>query len=643
MPRDPIPVSQWAANERTLLSKGSQIEGKWRNDRNPLLVEPMDCFSRASSVHEAVMIFPIQFGKTEIELNALGYTMDMDPGPIMVVLPDDITMNAWIDQKLATLIEGTEAVQRALTTTNSRSAANQKAFKDFLGGQLFIEHAKTATRLTLKSVRVVLVDELDKFASALPAGEDPLELIKGRNSAFPSTFKRGYIGTPGLKGVSRLDDLYEQSDQRRYHVPCPHCGHEQPLEWSGLHYTPDASECWYVCRECAAVIEEHHKTTMIARGRWVAANPGAPIRGYRANCLYYPLGMGPRWLDLVRMWRRAQNEPTKLQVFVTERLAESWEDPAMRRVKHTLLTERAEPYKLRTAPRDVLALTAGVDTQNNRLAAHLIGWGRGMRAAWTIDYVELPGDPAEDAVWLSLVDYLNRPIEHACGSILRPEAVAIDAGGHRTEDVKNFCRPKPGRAHPLRRVLCIFGAVPNNAPVLSKPKLQDVNWRGQLDKRGVTIYHVGTVAVKHLLYARIGADAEPKKGLDGKPIVKEPADRFLHLSDELPPEYFAGLVSETYNPLKNRFEKKTATRNEPLDTWVYAYAAAHHPELRLHRRSNAEWDAAAARLGVTIEGEAREVSRADVPRETKNTDAAAPATPARHAKPRRRAGWVDAE
>src|SRR5690606_62877 len=208
-PRAPITVSEWAEAEREMLTKGSPLPGRWRNARNPALVEPMDCFSRASSVHEAVLILPIQFGKTEVELNALGYTMDVDPGPIMVVLPDDITMNAWIDQKLASLIEGTPAVQRALTSTNSRNAANQKAFKDFLGGQLFIEHAKTATRLTLKSVRVVLVDELDKFASALPAGEDPLELIKGRNSAFPSTYKRGYIGTPGLKGVSRLDALYE--------------------------------------------------------------------------------------------------------------------------------------------------------------------------------------------------------------------------------------------------------------------------------------------------------------------------------------------------------------------------------------------------------------------------------------------------
>jgi phage terminase large subunit GpA-like protein len=570
----------------------------------------MDALSRHSGVHEVVAIFPIQDGKTEFELNVLGYVMDIDPGPVMVVLPDDISMNAWINQKLSTLIDGTPAVQRALTSSASRDGANQKAFKDFLGGQLYIEHAKTATRLTLKSARVVLVDELDKFAGALTGGEDPVELVKGRSSAFPSTYKRAWIGTPGLIGVSRLDPLYAESDQRRYHVPCPHCGHYQALEWSGLQWPDDASRCWYVCSECASAIEEHHKTDMLAQGRWVPGNPGAAIRGYRANCLYYPMGLGPRWLDLVRMWRAAQGDPAKLQVFTQERLAEAWEDPAMRRVKSALIRDRAEDYALRTAPHGVLAITAGVDTQDNRLAFQIVGWGRGL-AAWTLDYAELPGDPNDAAVWISLIDWLNRPIEHAGGGLLRVEAVAIDAGGHRTEAVKNFCRPRPGEVHPLRRPLCIFGAVPNNAPVLSKGKLQDINWQGKHDKRGVTIHHVGTVGIKHVLYSRVGTDAD-----------RQPDARLVRLSKDLPPEFFGGLISETYNPARNRFEKRGGgARNEPLDTWVYAYAAAHHPELRLHRRTRLEWDAAEQRL---------QVARADVPRESKS--GAAPAVDPRGTK-----------
>lgn len=199
-------------------------------------------------------------------------------------------------------------------------------------------------------------------------------------------------------------------------------------------------------------------------------------------------------------------------------------------------------------------------------------------AAWTLDYVELPGDPAEEAVWIALTDLLNRPIEREDGAQLRPMATAIDAGGHRTEAVKHYVRQRL-----ISRPMCIFGAVPNNAPILSKGKLVDVTWRGRTDKRGITIYHVGSVAAKHYLYSRLSVDAE-----------RQADARLVHFSDQLPPEFFPGLVSEVYNPVKNRFEKRVL-RNEPLDTWVYAYAATHQPEVRLHRYTKADWDLAEER------------------------------------------------
>ncbi len=195
-------------------------------------------------------------------------------------------------------------------------------------------------------------------------------------------------------------------------------------------------------------------------------------------------------------------------------------------------------------------------------------------------------------MWVQLTDLLNRPIQRVDGGTMRIMAAAIDAGGHRTEAVKHYVRQRM-----ITRPLCIFGAVPNNAPILSKGKLVDVTWRGLTDKRGITIYHVGTVAAKHYLYSRLSSDAD-----------KQPEARLVHFSDELPREFFPGLVSEVYNPVRNRFDRKY-TRNEPLDTWVYSHAAAHHPELRLHRYSKADWDALASRLAPAAVGlDSRETS-----------------------------------
>lgn len=578
-PRKALTVSEWSDAERILSPKGSAKPGHWRTDANPPLREPMDCMSARSPVKEVVLKFPIQFGKTEVAVNAVGYCMDHNPGPVMVCLPGEVSMNKWVAQKLNPMLDESPAAQRALTSIASRDSANTRTFKDFDGGQLFIEHAGSPSRLKSTSVRTLIVDELDEFAGNFIGGDDPVDMLDGRTSAFPSTYKRLYISTPQMKGTSRIDRKYDESDQRRYHVPCPHCSHMQALEWSGLQWTPDAAQCWYVCRECGCTIEEHHKTQMIRWGRWIAENPGAASRGYAINCLYYQIGLGPRWLDLVHMWRAAQNDPARLKTFINDRLAEAFEDPAMRAVKHNVIRDRAEAYALRSAPLAVLAATAGVDTQDDRLEVHIVGWGRALQA-WTLDYVVIPGDPADDATWVKLVDLLNRPMEHAGGGLLRVDAAAIDGGGHRTEAVKAFVRRSL-----VRRPMCIFGAVANNAPVLSKGKLQDVNWRGQMDKRGVIIHHVGTVGIKHLLYSRVSTDTD-----------KTPEARMIHLSDELDAPFFAGLVSETYNPVKNRFEKRGGVRNEPLDTWTYAYAATHHPELRLHRRSKADWDAIERRL-----------------------------------------------
>lgn len=600
-PRKPLTVSEWADAERVLSAKGSAQPGRWRTARNPILREPMDCMSARSSVREMVLKWPVQIGKTEIAVNTVGYCMDHHPGPVMVCLPGEVACNKWIQQKLTPAIEETLAMQRALTSAASRDGSNRREFKDFAGGQLYIEHAGSPQRLKSTSVRTLIVDEVDEFAANLTTGDDPIDMLAGRTSAFPANYKRLYISTPTIQGISRVEQLWNDSDQRLYHVPCPHCGHEQPLQWSGLHWDPEAAHCWYACSDCGSLIEEHQKTAMIAAGRWVPTHPERRTRGYHVNCLYYPIGLGPRWLELVQMWRQAQNDPARLKTFVNDRLAEAWEDPAMRAVKHNVIADRAEPYPLRTAPHGVLEITAGVDTQDNRLAVHIVGWGVGL-CAWTLDYVELPGDPADDAVWVALTDVLNRPIEHARGPIMRVQACAIDAGGHRTEAVKAYVRSRL-----VRRPMCVFGAVPNNAPVISKGKLEDVSWRGKLDKRGVMIHHVGTVGIKHLLYSRLSTDAD------------KPADaRLVHYPQDLPREFFTGLVSETYNPTKNRFEKRAGARNEPLDTWVYAYAATHHPELRLHRRTRAEWDQIAARLTDAATSQAADVRFAG---ETKDTRA----------------------
>lgn len=584
-PRKPMTVSEWADAKRWLSSKTSPKPGRWRTSNNPPLREPMDCMSVRSPVQDAVLMFPIQFGKSEVETNTLGYIMDHAPGPAMVCLPGEVSLEKWVNQKLNPLIEETPAVRESLTSTNTRNAANQKNFKDFAGGQLYVEHAGSPQRLKQTTVRWLLVDELTEFAAALKTGDDPLKMLDGRTSAFPERAKRMYVSTPGVSGLCRISEMWGKSDQRRYHVACPHCAHEQPLEWDGLKWSRDTAgnvtTAWYVCRDCGVIIDEHHKTAMIAAGRWVPTHPERRIRGYHINALYYQIGMGPRWADLAQAWLDAQGDPAKLKTFVNDRLAEPWEDKSLKAVKSNILQDRAEPYPLRVAPHGVIWITAGIDTQDDRLEVQIIGWGRGL-AAWTLDYAVLWGDPQQSDVWVQLTDLLNRPIEHACGAMLPISAAAIDGRGHRTQAVKDYVRNAL-----IRRPMAIYGAKATNALPLGRPKLEDVDHKGKTDTdTSIRTWQVGTIAIKHHFFRRLASDAEQAD----KP------KRWVHFPDALERTYFAGLVSETFDPTKGRYRKKSGARNEPLDTWVYAYAATHHPELHLHRYAKADWDADERRI-----------------------------------------------
>ncbi len=598
-PRQRQTVSQWADAHRVVSTKQGGEAGPWRTARNPILREPMDALGGRGDV---VLVFPIQLGKTETLLNAIGHTMDRDPCPVMICLPGEVSLNKWVAQKLQPMIDETPAVRATLSSVASREAANTRTFKDYAGGQLYVEHAGSPSRLKSSTVRKLFVDELDEFATNLASGDDPVEMLNGRTSAYPANHLRAYVSTPQLRSTSRIWWLWERSDQRRYHVACPHCGHRQPLQWAGLKWAGVVHSAlprraWYVCGDCGAEIEEYAKPALLAGGTWLPGNPDSRVRGYHANALYYPLGLGPRWADLVDMWLAAQGDPARLKTFVNDRLAEPWEDKTGANVRHNLVQARAQPYKLRTAPHGVLAVTAGVDTQDDRLEVQIVGWGRGRRW-WVLDYAVLPGDPALDAVWTALTELLNRPVVHANGALMPVEAVSIDMLGHRTEAVKAYVRSRR-----VRRAMASFGAKANTAPILGRPRLHDVTWRGRTDRHGVHVYQVGTVDAKHVLFAQLAADHDVHQAwlqapdTDDKPAAPELQ---CNLSADLPDEYFAGLVSEVYNPSAARFEKRRGSvRNEPLDTWVQAYAATHHPELRLHRATQADWqrraDALAAR------------------------------------------------
>ena len=591
-PRKRLTVSQWADAHRMLTSKASSEAGQWRTARVPFVREIMDSLSVSSPVRSVTLMKAAQVAGTEIGLNWIGYVMHHAPAPMLVVVPTLDVKERWVKQRLDPMLVETPCLAEVFNARRRRSGSNSESIKDYPGGMLILGGANSPASLSSMPIKYVLNDEIDRFPWEVGQEGDPLELIRKRQQNFPRR-KEFNISSPTVKDASRIEELFNAGDQRRYHVPCPHCSEslvlrwtanpEEPwngqLKWSIDPATREPKNVVYVCGHCGSEIEEHHKPWMLERGRWVPRFPHRAARSYHINGLYAPIGLGLRWHEMVSKWLAAQGDRTKLKAFINTDLGEPWEDRT-NAVSHKALAERAEAYGLREIPPGCLLLTCAVDVQPDRLELQVLGHGR-RKVTWTIDYLVLPGNPSRDDVWEKLTEYLVTPFINRFGRELRIEATAIDTGGHNTDDVYNYVRraKELPQAKRPRRVMAIKGSNQPGKPILAgRPQHQDVNWRGRVIKNGVLLWMIGTDTAKSLLTDRLKSDAE-----------QDPAARLVRFSNALPEEFYQQLTAESFDPEKNKWVKLRNRRNEALDTWVYGTAAAYHPEVRVYAKTARDW------------------------------------------------------
>lgn len=569
-PRGRLSVSQWSDANRILSSKGASERGAWRTSRVPYLREIMDQLSDNATTQRVVVKKSTQVGLTEVGLNWIGYHIARALGPMLVVVPTLEVRKRWVLQRLAPMLSDTPAL-RDLSSGRKRDSANSEDIKDFPGALLVLSGANSGSSLRSMPIKHVLCDEVDDFPWEISGEGDPLGLIQRRTANFPRR-KVLLISSPTIKGASRIDDEYIASDQRRYEVPCPECETYQPLIWKNVIWDRALTWARYACAHCGVEIAEHNKPRMLAAGRWVAQHPERSTRGYEINGLYAPIGLGLSWLEIAQDWRAAQGDVAKLKRFVNTALGECWEDERTRDLTAEGVAERAEPYVLRQVPPGCLVLTAGVDTQDDRLAVTLLGHGPGGQC-WVLDWFEIPGQPGRPEIWQTLTEYVNTPLTNAYGQALEVEATAIDSGGHFTHEVYQYVRQRL-----IRRPMAIKGASSPGRPLLNRGSFVDVNARGRVIKKGVRVWLVGADTAKHLLYNRLASD-------EGHPAE----DRSLHFSDGLSLDYYRQLTGEVFDPEKNKWTLRRGRRVEALDCWVYATAASQHPELRVHAKTAAAW------------------------------------------------------
>jgi phage terminase large subunit GpA-like protein len=582
-----LTVSEWADAERQLTRRSSSEPGLWRTDRVPFLKEPMDLLSpRERRIRRVVLIFGSQSGaKTECGLNWLGRTIAMDPAPFLVMFPTESFAKRQIRQRLSPLFNDTPAVAAKSISSKSRDAANAMFLKEFEGDMLLsIIGGNSGSAAQGMPAQNLWVDEASSLPMEIDDKGDPIENAEARQTNFPDR-KTLLTSTPGSRGACRITWEFEtRSDRRRYGMLMPCCGMHAVIEWPHMVWDTPDGEVFCQCPACGERVEQHHKTTMLAGGIWTPTAKGdGETAGFHLPGWYAPYG----WLSWEKIrdeFLRAKADPLLLKGWVNKRAAEAWEDESLAKVSADGLMARVGGYDHGSCPAGVLAVVMAVDVQDTWLEVSVWGYGRGDEA-WRIWHQKIDGDPGQDHVWQQVTTIREIAWPREGGGTIKAVHCAIDTGGHYTSEGYDYCRryAKDG-------VVAIKGSSQRNAPVLGKGTKQDVTFRGKTVKNGVTLYMIGTHAIKRTVYSRLKND--------------EPGAGYVHFDDATTDDYLQGLTCERLQPRYVKgfqvleWVKPSGARNEPLDLKVYCLAMLELLKRRYNRATF--WDQLQAQMVASV-------------------------------------------
>jgi phage terminase large subunit GpA-like protein len=563
---DPLlTISQWADRYRWLSQRASAEHGRWRTERTPYLREIMDCLSPMSLIERTVFMKGAQIGGTECGNNWMGYIIHQAPGPMMAVQPTVEMAKRNSKQRIDPLIEESEVLRKLVRDPRSRDSGNTVLSKDFPGGVLVMTGANSAVGLRSMAARYLFLDEVDAYPGDVEGEGDPITLAMARTRTFARR-KVFLVSTPKITGMSRIESAYEESDQRKYWVPCPTCREFQILKFAQLRWPKgDPQSAVYVCEHCGQEIRNHQKHSMLAHGEWRAGAKGdGRTAGFHISSLYSPVGWFS-WGDAAKQFEQAQKNPALLQVFVNTVLGETWtllgEAPEWQK-----LYDRREDYKVGLVPRGGLFLTAGADVQKDRIEVEIAAWGRG-KESWSVDYRVFEGDTSRAAVWEKLTGLLNESFTTESGLELPIMQLAVDSG-FATIEVYQWARRQGGRVLVIKGDSRTPSLIGSASPV-------EVGPMGAKLKRGVRVWPVNSGMAKEELYRWLRQDRPTDEDVAKGIPFPSGYCHFPRYSEEYFKQITAEqLVTKIVKGYRRHEWQKMRERNEALDCRVYARAAA---------------------------------------------------------------------
>jgi terminase, large subunit len=605
-PPPKLTLSQWAERHAQLSRETSAQTGRFR--AFPYQTGMMDAVTDPTVTMITVMK-SARVGYTKILDHIVGYYLHQDPSPIMVVQPRVEDAEDYSKSEIAPMLRDTP-VLAAIAGDVKAKDSGQTILKKTLsnGASLAMVGANSPGGFRRITVRIACFDEVDGYP-VNGAGNEGDQLALGAKRTETFWNRKIIIGsTPTIKGYSRVEKSFEDSDQRQYHVPCPQCGEHQVLEWGGpdlpYGFKWDKDEkgdgipesVYYVCRANGCVIREIDKPDMVAKGQWIAAKP---FKGHAGFHIWAAYSLFPNacWSNLVAEWLRVKNDPLARQTFINLVLGNPYEDRGDKALAEGRLASRCEVWPAEV-PDGVAVVTVGADVQDDRVEIEVIGWGRNEES-WSIAHHVIEGDPEEAKLWDGVDAYLKRIWHRADGRGFEVMAACVDSGGHHTQRVYEFCKARIGR-----RIYAIKGESARNGQRSPVWPTKRPSSRNKASYRPVIL---GVNAAKDTIRARLHLDHA------GAGYMHFPVDRDIN--------YFAQLTSErlvsklTHGQKYRVWELPPGRANEALDCRVYGYAALcglMHFGLKLNRRA----DEVTATIGPPINAVGEQGNPVDTAGET---------------------------
>ncbi len=562
-----ITVSQWADQYRHLNPVTSAEPGRWKTERTPYLQGVMDAFTDPQ-VEEITVMAASQVGKTEGMFNMLGYVIDQDPGPTLVVLPRENDAKSVSYNRVLPMIQGSPTLQDRMPVKSDDITKLEYRMDRMI---LFFAGSNSPADLASRPIRYLFLDEIDKYPRFSGREADPIKLATERQKTFWNK-KTVKVSTPTTRDGYVFRE-FEKSDQRKFFVPCPHCGGYQILVFGQIKWPEEERSAeriknerlaWYECEHCGKRIKDYQKPQMLSSGRWVPK--GCDIdekgeiwgdivkskhRGFWINSLYSPW---LTWSDIACEFLKSKDFIELLMNFVNSWLAEVWEEKIEETTVDKIRSLSCD-YLNGTVHNDAVVLTAGVDVQKGHFYYVIRAWGY-EEQSWLVRCGSLE-------YWEDLVEVLFKTEYRKTSSAeTLPVYMTCVDSGYRTDEVYQFCRQWHDRAKAIK------GQEELTDGRFYRASKIDINSRtGSVIKNGLVLWNLNVTQYKDKI-SRLVSSKDPTKWH----LFQNPSDEYLA---QFTAEHKVLVRNRNTGKAKEVWQKKrSSTANHYLDAEVYALAAA---------------------------------------------------------------------